>query len=245
MAFQFKSVLITGANRGLGLEFVKQLAKASPSPKYIFATCRSPEGDTVKNLRELAASHSNVTIIKLDASDKQSIENSAAAVKEKLGDEGLDLIINNAGIGAPGKLLQVTNEDMIRVYQTNVIGPLNVVQAYHSLITKAGKKKGFAAVINMSSWLGSCEQTSTGGFYPYGVSKGAMNRMTRALSYDLIGDNVIAVSMNPGWVKTDLGSQNATLTTEESIKKMLKVIRSLDKNKNGTFCDYNGQIVPW
>ncbi|EDV24741.1 uncharacterized protein TRIADDRAFT_56845 [Trichoplax adhaerens] len=245
MAFQFESVLITGASRGLGLEFVEQLSKASPSPKHIFATCRSPEGDTAKNLRELAANHSNVTIAKLDALDKQSIENSAVAVKEKLGDEGLDLIINNAGVGAPEEFLQATNEDMIRVYHTNVIGPLNVVQAYYSLITKAGKKKGFAAVINISSQRGSCEQTFSADFFPYGVSKAAMNRMTRAFSFDLIVHNVIAMSMNPGWVKTDIGSQDAILTTKESIEKMLIIIRSLDKNKNGTFYNYNGNRLPW
>ncbi|EDV25174.1 putative oxidoreductase [Trichoplax sp. H2] len=242
--FKFESVLVTGANRGLGLEFIKQLS-ASPQLKYIFATCRSPEGDNAKSLRELATKRSNVTIIKLDSSDKQSIENSAVVVKEKLADQGLDLIINNAGIEAPGKLLQVTNEDLIRVYHTNVIGPLNVIQAYHSLITNAGKRKGFAAIINMSSWLGSCAETSCGGMYPYGLSKAAMNRMTRALSYDLIDDNVITVSFHPGWVKTDLGSQQAPLTVEDSIKDTLNFIQSLDKSKNGTFYHANGNIIPW
>ncbi|EDV24740.1 uncharacterized protein TRIADDRAFT_56844 [Trichoplax adhaerens] len=130
-----------------------------------------------KNLKELAANRSNVTIVKLDASDKQSIENLVAVIKEKL------------GIGAPGKLLQVTNEDLIRVYQTN---------AYHFLIIKAGKKKGFAAMINITSWLESCGQTPVGKFYPYGLSKAVMNRLTKGLSIDLIGDNVIAISMNPG-----------------------------------------------
>ncbi|EDV24742.1 uncharacterized protein TRIADDRAFT_25491 [Trichoplax adhaerens] len=245
MAFTFQSVLITGASRGIGLGFVERLAAASHSPKHIFATCRSPQGDTAKTLRELAATRKNVTIIKLDASEKQSIEDSVASVREKLGDERLDLIINNAGIGAPGKLLQTTNEDMIRVYHTNVIGPLNVVQAYHSLITKEGKSKGLAAIVNISSVVGSCKETFAGGLYPYALSKAALNRMTTALSHDLIDDNVIAVSIHPGRVRTDLGSRKSPLSVEESTTEMMQVIRSLDKSKNGTFYNYNGDVIAW
>ncbi|RDD36247.1 putative oxidoreductase [Trichoplax sp. H2] len=247
MPFQFESVLVTGSSRGIGFEMVRQLANLSCPPKYIFASCRSPDGEAAKELRDFASEHSNVIIIQLDALSNDSIQKSAVLVKEKLDNDGLDLIVNNAGIMTRSpSFLDVTEEDMMRVYKTNVVGPFQVIQAYHSLLAKAGQKKDFAAILNISSTLGSCEKSNFGGLYPYAISKAGMNRMTKGLSCELIRDNIMIMCICPGWVRTALGGlDKARLSPQESVENIVKIIESMDKDKNGIYCNNTGQIIPW
>ncbi|NXE09207.1 GSFK dehydrogenase, partial [Lophotis ruficrista] len=159
---QVCSVLVTGANRGIGLGFVRNLLAMPDPPKWVFATCRDPEGQRAQDLQNLASKHPNLVIVQLDVTDPASIQAAAARVEEKLGGSGLNLLINNAGIGKLNTLDTETLEDMIQIYTTNTVGPLLVGQAFLPLLKKAAQWSpgsalscSKAAIINISSSAGS------------------------------------------------------------------------------------------
>ncbi|XP_025030026.1 uncharacterized protein LOC103061394 isoform X1 [Python bivittatus] len=157
------SVLVTGSNRGIGLELVKQLARKSNPPEWIFATCRDPEGPHAQDLKNLAAKYKEIVIIPLNITDPSSIRSAVTMVTEKLSGTGLNLLINNAGISKfSAKLEFEAPEDMAEVYKTNVIGPMMISQAFLPLLRKASEEsseKGMscskASIVNMSSHAGS------------------------------------------------------------------------------------------
>ncbi|XP_030437793.1 uncharacterized protein LOC115660464 isoform X2 [Gopherus evgoodei] len=134
--FNVRSVLVTGANRGIGLELVKQFLEKSNPPEWVFATCRDPEGERAQQLKNLASRHPNLAIVALEATDPASIKAAATRVEEHLKSSGLNLLINNAGIVRPSTLESETPEDMSLVYATNVTGPLLVSQAALNMLTK-------------------------------------------------------------------------------------------------------------
>ncbi|XP_030437060.1 uncharacterized protein LOC115660158 isoform X2 [Gopherus evgoodei] len=134
--FNVRSVLVTGANRGLGLELVKQFLEKSNPPEWVFATCRDPEGERAQQLKNLASRHPNLAIVALEATDPASIKAAATRVEEHLKSSGLNLLINNAGIVRLSTLESETPEDMSLVYATNVTGPLLVSQAALNMLTK-------------------------------------------------------------------------------------------------------------
>ncbi|XP_060131986.1 C-signal isoform X4 [Zootoca vivipara] len=131
-----RSVLVTGSNRGIGFELVRQLVGKSNRPEWIFATCREPEGPRAQVLKDLAAKHQGVEIIPLDISEPSSVKDAATRVTERLKGVGLTLLINNAGIARVKAMEAETPEDMSEVYKTNVIGPMMVVQAALNMLTR-------------------------------------------------------------------------------------------------------------
>nr|XP_060643906.1 uncharacterized protein LOC132782934 isoform X2 [Anolis sagrei ordinatus] len=135
-ALKARCVLVTGSNRGIGLEMVRQLAAKSNGPERIFATCRDPEGPRAQKLKELAAKHKEVEIIQLDASEPSSIKSAAARVSEQLKGTGLNLLVNNAATLNVNTLETETAEGMAEVYRTNVIGPFVTSQAALNMLTK-------------------------------------------------------------------------------------------------------------
>ncbi|XP_053904667.1 uncharacterized protein LOC128848649 isoform X2 [Malaclemys terrapin pileata] len=180
--FHVHSVLVTRSNRGIGLELIKHFIGKPNPPEVIFATCRDPEGVRAQELQKLASKHPNVVILQL-ATDSASIESAAKKAETHLGGTGLNLLINNAGVMPPRTLESATPEDMLSVYNTNVIGPLLVTQAFLPLLKKAAQgsnQKGMscskAAIVNISTVLGSIEKTpETFSFVPvvsYRCSKG-------------------------------------------------------------------------
>ncbi|XP_030437553.1 uncharacterized protein LOC115660355 isoform X2 [Gopherus evgoodei] len=134
--FNVRTVLVTGANRGIGLELVKQLLEKSSPPEWVFATCRDPEGERAQQLKNLVSRHPNLVIVALEATDPASIKAAATRVEEHLKGSGLNLLINNAAIGGNGTLESETLDDMSLVYTTNVTGPLLVSQAALNMLTK-------------------------------------------------------------------------------------------------------------
>uniref|UniRef100_A0A8D0DUL9 C-factor-like n=1 Tax=Salvator merianae TaxID=96440 RepID=A0A8D0DUL9_SALMN len=212
-----RSVLVTGSNRGIGLELVKQLVARSDRPEWIFAGCRDPEGPRAQELKQLTTNHKGVVIIPLDTSNTSSIKNAATRVTELLKGAGLNLLINNAGIVRPTvNLDSETAEDMAEVYRTNVIGPMEVSQAFLPFLKKASREsseKGMscsrAAIINVSSEAGSIKNIfawSDGHIVSYRCSKAALNMLTRCQSLAYAEDKILCIALHPGWVQTDMGN---------------------------------------
>ncbi|XDV13780.1 hypothetical protein PO909_002116 [Leuciscus waleckii] len=249
------SALVTGANRGLGLEIVKQLLEARCS--QIFAACRDPDGTNSEALRELAKKHPGVvTIVKLDVADPCSIKESAKKVGSLLGKNGLNLIINNAAVLPQKSMWSTTVEDMIQAFNTNVMGPLFVIREYLPYLRAAAKASGKpgmscdkAAVINMSTNSSSmslvASDTEPFPLFPYSISKAGLNMLTVYTARDLKADEILCISIHPGYVKTDMGGDKASIDTRTSVEGMMRVFGSLTENQHGGFMDYTGKTMPW
>ncbi|XP_063266941.1 C-signal-like [Prinia subflava] len=251
-----RTVLLTGSNRGIGLELVKQLLGSPRPPAWIFATCRDPEGPRAQELRDLASKHPNLVLVKLDVENPSAVSDAAKVVEGKLNGMGLNLLINNAGIYTPTASLETVDaEDMVRAYKTNAVGPMLVAQAFLPLLKKAAqdsKEKGLscskAAIINISTILGSIKKTPDSFFHPvisYRCSKAALNMLTmcQALTYKEAG--ILCVALHPGWVKTDMGTQEADLTVDTSVRGLLSVLPILSEKHSGTLINWEGKAIPW
>lgn len=223
-----KTVLITGANRGLGLEFAKQFKQLGYT---VIGTARSPEKAT-----ELKATGAQV--VALDVTDSESV----ASMAESLKGTAIDILVNNAGvIGNPQENFKSFDFDKAMLtLNINSLGPMRVTQALYENLLAGNEKK----VIQITSILGSIENNS-GGYYDYRASKAALNTMNKSLSFELESEGFTCVVLHPGWVKTDLGGQGAPLEPADSIKGLLAVIQQLDKDDNGKFYDYQGNALPW
>nr|XP_021396702.1 uncharacterized protein LOC110476222 [Lonchura striata domestica] len=238
------SVLVTGANRGLGLGLVQHFLRLPNPPQWIFATCRDPNGQRAQELQNLASKHPNLVIIGLEVANPASIKAAAAKVGEHLGGSGLNLLINNAGIVKPNSLDNETPEDMIQVYTTNTVGPLLMGQGSELSCSKA-------AIINMSS-IGGSIASSYGWelmqITSYRCSKAALNMLSRCQSLAYKEHGILCVALHPGWVQTDMGSyagHTPPVTVDDSVQGMLKVLSSLSEKDTGAFLDWEGNVLPW
>ncbi|XP_071613308.1 C-signal-like [Heliangelus exortis] len=252
------TVLVTGANRGIGLGLVQKLLELPSPPQWVFAGCRDPNGQRARELQSLASKHPNLVIIALEVSDPISIKAAAARVGEKLGGLGLNLLINNAGVVKPLSIGAETLESMTEVYTTNTIGPLLLSQAFLPLLKKAAQGSpgsalscSKAAVINISSNGGSIASPAAWELMhivSYRCSKAALNMLTKCQSLAYQEHGVLCVALHPGWVQTDMGGsgpQKPPLTVDDSVRGMLKVLSSLSEKDTGTFLDWEGKVVPW
>ncbi|KAM6380772.1 C-signal-like [Pluvialis apricaria] len=252
------SVLVTGANRGIGLGLVRHFLGMPNPPEWVFAGCRDPKGQRAQELQNLASKHPNLVITPLDVTDPASIKAAAARVGEQLGGSGLNLLINNAGMAKVNLLDNETLEAMTQVYTTNTVGPLLMGQAFLPLLKKAaqgspGSALSFskAAIVNMSSIGGSIEELylwDQANVVSYRCSKAALNMLTKCQSLGYREHGVLCVALHPGWVQTDMGSaagHTPPVTVEASVRGMLKVLSSLSEKDTGTFLDWEGKVVPW
>jgi NAD(P)-dependent dehydrogenase (short-subunit alcohol dehydrogenase family) len=225
-----RTVLITGANRGIGLEFARQYSAAGWN---VIATARDPDAAT-----ELKALGPNMRIVQLDVASDESV----AELAKSLGKQPIDLLINNAGIGlGANKLEEIKIDEFAQVLQVNAIGPMRVTQALLPNL-RAGDGK---TIVSISSGLGSIANNKGGGFYGYRESKAALNMFMRTLGAELKDEGFICFAMSPGWVQTDMGGPNAKLTPEESITGMRTVIDGLKPEHAGTFQSHDGTTLPW
>nr|XP_056718675.1 C-factor-like [Euleptes europaea] len=250
-----RSVLVTGANRGIGLELVRQLLGKPDPPRWVFACSREPDGERAQELRNLVSRYPNLVMVKLDATSSTSVKDAAACVENHLKGSGLNLLINNAGIFKDVALDMVDEEDMINGYKTNVIGPLLVSQAFLPLLRRAAQgssTKGLscsrAAIVNISSALGSIELVPLSYVkpaIPYRCSKAALNMLTKCQSVGYKEDGILCTIIHPGWVKTDMGGQEADLTVTESGQGILDVLSKLRDEHNGAFLSWKGSKMPW
>ena len=226
------TVVITGANRGIGLEFVRQYAKDGAK---VIACAREP--DKAAELRELSAK-GNVQVRALDTSDFKA----CAALGMQLAGEPIDLLINNAGYYGPKKQSadDTDFEAWAYTFAVNTMGPLALSQALHENLKRGREKK----IISISSGMASTEENG-GGALAYRSSKAALNNVMKSLSVDWRRDGIIAVVLDPGWVKTDMGGKNAPTPPEQSVAGMRKVIAGLTLADSGKFLRWNGRERPW
>ncbi|XP_037306924.1 C-signal isoform X2 [Pungitius pungitius] len=258
------NILVTGANRGIGLELVQQLAETTGRDAHIYACCRAPEGSGAQALRDLTTQYpGKVTIMKLDVSDEDSISAAFQALNKQLGAGGLNLLINNAAInqpGSPGPLSATGKQDMMQVYETNVVGPFLIAKMFLPLLQRAAEmdspqKEGDkmscrrSAIINMSTLVSSiekCPETfAQAQMYSYRASKAALNMVTRCQSEDFKRHNILVTAIHPGWVRTGMGGKEAPLSTQESVHGMLTMMSSLSDKDCGMLLDWQGNGIPW
>lgn len=229
------TVLVTGANRGLGLEFARQYAADG---WRVFAACRDP--GSASGLRELAAaSGGKVRVLAMDVADGASVGTAAAQLRA----EPIDLLLNNAGVGNPaGKTLgSLDYPGWMNVLNVNVLGPARVVEAFLGNVEKGGGKR----IVTITSRMGSIADNSSGGSYPYRSSKAAVNMVARSLSLDLAPRGITCVVLHPGWVRTDMGGSGGKLSPAESVSALRRLIDGLGPGDAGKFFDYDGSEIPW
>ncbi|PVM85489.1 SDR family oxidoreductase [Caulobacter endophyticus] len=236
------TVLITGANRGIGLEHVRQYAAAGAG---VIATCRDPAA--ADDLQAIAAAHpGKVRIEALSVNDAGSV----AAFAERLRGAAIDVLINNAGtygpIPLPEGMAHQTLDGMdyeiwADILATNVVSPFRITAALIDNV-KAGDKK---TIVMMSSGLASIGTNIYGGSHAYRSSKAALNMLAKGLAVELKGDGVTVIAMAPGWTRTALGGPDAPYSVEESVEGQQKVIAGLSLDDTGKFLDLAGAEVAW
>ena len=230
-----RTVLVTGANRGLGLEFVRQYAGDAWK---VWAACRSPK--SAKELKALQAQHADgISILALDVTDSDSIRSAAAQLRG----EPIDLLLNNAGVGSPPaqKIGSLDYAAWARVIDANVLGPARVIEAFVGNIAKGGGKR----IVTLTSRMGSIADNSSGGSYAYRSSKAGVNAVMKSFSIDLAPRGITCVVVHPGWVRTDMGGANGKLAPAESVKALRALIDSLKAKDAGKFFNYDGSELPW
>lgn len=239
-----RRVVVTGANRGLGLEFTRQLLAAGDE---VVAGARQPkQADELHKL--VSASGGRGSVVGLDVGDPDSVAGAALQIGERF--DAIELLVNNAGIwSAPGQperasagaLEDLRPEPVLEVLRVNAVGPILVTQALAPLLAAAGR----ATVVNLSSGLGSIERATGRGNVAYGMSKAALDMLTRHLAAELRRQGTVVVAVSPGWVSTDMGGPAAPLGPPESVQGILNVIDALTPAQSGCFLDHTGATVPW
>jgi NAD(P)-dependent dehydrogenase (short-subunit alcohol dehydrogenase family) len=225
---QDRTVLITGANRGIGLELSRQFTEAG---WQVIGTARKP--DQAETLRGQGAQ-----VMQLDVTSQDSVDRLAADLEK----QSIDLLINNAGILPRASSISETDfDDVTLTLAVNTIGPMRVTRALLPNLQSGDGK----TVVNITSGLGSIANNSGGGFYGYRESKAALNMFTRSLANELRGDGFICIVVHPGWVQTDMGGANATLTVQQSVQGIRNVIENLATEDTGTFWNFDGTPLPW
>ncbi|MEM7735059.1 MAG: SDR family oxidoreductase [Deinococcota bacterium] len=223
-----KRILITGANRGLGLELARQYQAADWE---VIATCRQP--DQANDLRALG-----LTPLALDIADDASI----TALANEVQDMPLDVVFNNAGMFGPRGLPvgKLEAETWLEVLRVNTIAPMLVTQALLENVATSQDK----FIVFMSSNLGSIARSS-GGEYIYRSSKAALNMSAATLAKDLAPRGIRVVAMSPGWVRTDMGGDSAPLSVEDSVYGIKTVLDNLGEQQTGVFLNHDGTELPW
>lgn len=225
-------VVVTGANRGIGLEFVRQLRARGDE---VIAGVREP--GRAQETQSLAS-----RVLPLDVTDAASVGAFARAIEGSI-----DLVINNAGNnGGPTQSLRQMAEDLAladvrRTFDINAVGALRVSVALLPHVRRGAGKK----YVHITSGMGSIADNGSGGYYAYRMSKAALNMMSKSLAVDLRGEGIASVVINPGWVQTDMGGTRAPTPVDESVRQMLVQIDGVTLEQSGEFLNYKGNRYPW
>ena len=230
-----ETILITGANRGIGLEFVRQYAEAGAR---VFAACRNPEA--AHELNKLAAAHADrVSVHPLDVvNDAQR-----KALGQALAGTPIDIVINNAGVYGTGANVfgELDEQVWLKTLHTNTIAPIKMAEVFVDNVAASDRK----IIATISSKVGSIADNSGGGSYGYRSSKSAVNMAMKSLSIELKDRGISCVTLHPGWVQTEMGGSNALITVEQSVSMLRNVLAGVDQKDNGKYFDKDGSIIPW
>lgn len=219
--------LITGANRGIGLELVKQLRARGDT---VIATTRTGSD------ADLAAAGARV--VKLEVSDEDSI----AALASTLASTPIDVLINNAGVGSQASSIKDQSfEELSRVFTVNAFAPILLAKACLPAL-RAGQRR---VIMNVSSQLASISTNNGGSSYPYRGSKTALNQLTMCLANELRPENFCCVSVHPGWVRTDMGGPKAPMLPPDSARHLITLADRLTPADSGKFLNYDGATMAW
>lgn len=196
----------------------------------------------------MADSNSSVHIYKFDTGDFNSFPNFANKIEELIGENGLDVLINNAGVYLKVSLLEGSSDDVMENFKINAVAPLMITRSFFSHLRKAASKSNEfrPVVVNITSKMGSIDDNTSGGHYAYRTSKTALNMITKSMSADLASSGIKAVAIHPGWVRTAMGGPNGLIDTFESVTNMIRVIGDVQTGKNkGVFLNYDGVEIKW
>ena len=224
---------VSGANRGIGFELAHQLVERG---WHVIGGYRVPERS--RELLREADDHETLHAFPVDVNNERQLRKLQNYISETFG--RLDLLVNNAGInpGSGTPLDEASIDDLRNAYDVNVLGPFLTTRYLRQLLSasKAGK------IVNIGSRAGSVE-SSSGNNVPYRLSKSALNMLTKAQAQEYEKDGTAVIVMTPGWVRTDMGGADATLSTGESVKGMLRVIEGLTMEQSGRFLSHDGEEV--
>lgn len=227
-------VLITGANRGIGLELTRQCLERGDE---VTAACRRP--DEAKELLALRETHEKLSILPLELNDEGSLER---FVKE-LDGKTIDIFINNAGIYGQrdARIGNIDTASWHEAFHVNTIAPMLLTERLLPQLREGKDRK----LIYMSSKMGSIADNGSGGSYVYRSSKTALNQVVKSLAGDLTSDGFTVLTLHPGWVRTDMGGPNGLIDTDTSAKGLLQVIDGASTADSGRFIAYDGKDIPW
>jgi NAD(P)-dependent dehydrogenase (short-subunit alcohol dehydrogenase family) len=229
MAYQ---VLITGANRGIGLEFAKQYAADGWD---VLACCREPQYASA--LQSIAKTHANVQVLALNVANFAQIDALALQLKEHT----IDVLINNAGVYPPSSFGDTNYDEWAKAFKVNSMAPLKMAEAFVQHLTRGQLKK----VATLTSKMGSIDDNTSGESYSYRSTKTAVNMVMKSLSIDLKPYGISVVTLHPGWVQTDMGGRSALISTQTSVAGLRKAIENLSLQNTGKFIAYDGKAINW
>jgi NAD(P)-dependent dehydrogenase (short-subunit alcohol dehydrogenase family) len=229
-----ESVLITGCSGGIGLALAEEFASAGWKVLATARNAKQPE------LLELTRQWENLSILTLDVARDSTILD----VAQRLADESLDVLINNAAV-FPGEgdepFEAIDPEWFNQAFDTNVVGVARVTKAFLPHLRRSAQ----ARVANISSGAGSISEKEDFNYYPYSVSKAALNMLTRAIAAEFRKEEIVVTAISPGWVKTRMGGASAPLTPRQSAESLFKTITGLSMEQSGKFLGRNGEEYAW
>ncbi|HYP69063.1 MAG TPA: SDR family oxidoreductase [Thiobacillaceae bacterium] len=230
-----KSVFVTGASRGLGLEWVRQYAEAG---WRVYASCRRPEEAAA--LKGLADKHAGVSVHRLDVCDHAQLH----TLQRALNDVRIDVLINNAGVYLDkfgGEFGAVDYDAWMSTFAVNTLGAMRVSETFVEQVARSENK----LVVAITSHMGSIAEITAPGNYAYRSSKAALNAAMKGLSWALAERGIGVLLLHPGWVRTRMGGPDAPLTVEQSVAGMRALVEGFVPEMNGRFFRYNGTEIPW
>jgi short-subunit dehydrogenase len=226
------TVLITGSNRGLGYEFVKQY---SENGFNVLACCRNK--NNAKELEELSITSNKIKVYELDVGNVKAIK----SLSQQLQNEKIDVLINNAGIYRSSTVGNINYDEWVESFKINTIAPYQIIENFLNQIINSDLKK----VVSVTSKMGSIDDNTSGGSYIYRSSKTALNSMMKCLTHDLKNQGVATLTLHPGWVRTDMGGPGGWIDSFESVQGMIKQIDKLTIDDSGKYLDYAGKSINW
>jgi len=226
------TLLITGANRGIGLEFVKQYAQKG---WQVIATCRHPE--KADALQQLAHNYPHILLHPLDVTHWERVEE----LSNELKGEKIDMLINNAGVISHAALGHLSPHLFDSLYRANAVAPLLIARAFFPHLLLGDRK----LIVSMTSRVASFSQDNTKGLIAYRMSKVALNMAMQEVAQEFAASGVHVLLLSPGFVKTDMGGKNAKLEVEDSVSCMRRTLEQPHRLKSGGFYDRNGESINW